>query len=287
MGYLHILKRCHNFSGYGFYDFLQGACQRIGWVHQDHVAALRGFEGVFDIDDQARTLRFVDAIKTPTQRSAQMVKVGLKLREDGLLGPWRDELYPVKRRWEDESLFEIERAMTPYFGIRAFGVHMNGFVRTSTGLKMWIAKRSQTKATSPGMWDNMVAGGQPVDLPLRDNMIKECAEEAGITYDLASRVKAVGSLSYEMQVGLTLKPDTLYCYDLEIPQDFTPQNRDGEVDEFKLVDMPELCTLLCNSRDVKENSALVMLDFLLRHGVLCRDTLKNFDWIKDCLGTAA
>lgn len=287
MGYLHILKRCHNFSGYGFYDFLQGACQRIGWVHQDHVAALRGFEGVFDIDDQARTLRFVDAIKTPTQRSAQMVKVGLKLREDGLLGPWRDELYPVKRRWEDESLFEIERAMTPYFGIRAFGVHMNGFVRTSTGLKMWIAKRSQTKATSPGMWDNMVAGGQPVDLPLRDNMIKECAEEAGITYDLASQVKAVGSLSYEMQVGLTLKPDTLYCYDLELPQDFTPQNRDGEVDEFKLVDMPELCTLLCNSRDVKENSALVMLDFLLRHGVLCRDTLKNFDWIKDCLGTAA
>ncbi|WP_417790406.1 DUF4743 domain-containing protein [Terasakiella pusilla] len=287
MCYINLLKRCNNFSGYGFYDFLQGDDQRIGWVHDSHIMALRGFENGFVINDQARTLRFVEDLTTPADRTALMVKVGLKLREDGLLGPWRNEMYPVKRKWEDESLFDIERAMTPYFGIRAFGVHMNGFVRTNEGLKMWIAKRSMTKATSPGMWDNMVAGGQPVGLSLRENMIKECAEEAGVPAGLAGRVKQVGGVAYNMQVGANLKHDVLYCYDLELPVDFIPQNVDGEVDDFQLIGMTDLCTLLCETCEVKENRALVMLDFLLRHGVLNREKIKNFDWIKESLVTPA
>lgn len=283
MGYLNIVNRCNNFTGYGFYDFLYGEGKRVGWVHDSHISALRGFEDGFVIDDDARILRFSPALKTSDQRSALMVKVGLKLREAGALGQWRNELYPVKRRWEDDSLFVLERAMAPYFGVRAFGVHMNGFVRTPKGLKMWIAKRAPTKATSPGMWDNMVAGGQPDGVALHDNMMKECGEEAGIAPALAGQVRQTGRVAYEMQVGPTVKPDVLYCFDLELPQGFTPKNQDGEVDEFRLIGMEELCALLCDTREVKENSALVMLDFLLRHGVLSRDKIKNFDWIKESL----
>lgn len=42
-------------------------------------------------------------------------------------------------------------------GILQYGVHMNGYVRTEAGgFKLWIARRSETKATYPGMLDNMV-----------------------------------------------------------------------------------------------------------------------------------
>lgn len=283
MEYLNIVQRCNTFTDDGFYDFLDGQGARIGWVHDSRIATLRGFQDGFEIDDHARRLRFSNALKTPDQRSALMVKVGLKLREERVLGQWRDELYPVKGRWEDDPLFVVERAVTPYFGIRAFGVHMNGFVRTDEGVKMWIAKRSPTKATSPGMWDNMVAGGQPVGLSLRENMLKECGEEAGIPRVLAGRIKQTGFVAYKMQVGLNVKPDVLYCFDLELPEDFVPQNCDGEVDEFRLVGMGELCALLCETQKVKENSALVMLNFLLRHGVLSRDKIKDYDDIKDKL----
>lgn len=42
-------------------------------------------------------------------------------------------------------------------GILQYGVHLNGYVRTGAGdYKLWIGKRSDTKATYPGMLDNMV-----------------------------------------------------------------------------------------------------------------------------------
>jgi len=42
-------------------------------------------------------------------------------------------------------------------GVKQYGVHMNGYVKTKDGeYKLWIAKRSLTKATYPGMLDNMV-----------------------------------------------------------------------------------------------------------------------------------
>ena len=77
----------------------------------------------------------------------------------------------------------------PRFGIRAFGVHINGFVKKSDGLHMWVGKRAMDRAICPGMFDNMVAGGQPANLSLMDNIVKECAEEANIPEILARSAK--------------------------------------------------------------------------------------------------
>src|SRR3546814_15669982 len=81
----------------------------------------------------------------------------------------------------------IERAACPVLGIRAWGVHMNGYVRRADGLHLWVARRARDKPTYPGMLDNTVAGGQPIGLGLKENLIKECAEEAGIPAALAAR----------------------------------------------------------------------------------------------------
>lgn len=42
---------------------------------------------------------------------------------------------------------------------QAYGVHMNGYVEKESQKFLWIAKRSDTKQTFPGMLDHLVAGG--------------------------------------------------------------------------------------------------------------------------------
>ena len=54
----------------------------------------------------------------------------------------------------------MERAAAVYLGIKAYGVHINGFTQTQQGEEMWVATRSLKKPTWPGKLDHMVAGGQ-------------------------------------------------------------------------------------------------------------------------------
>lgn len=72
---------------------------------------------------------------------------------------WRNEKFPVfgDATREDNTAFVVERAGAPLFGISQFGAHLNAFVRDTDGsIKMWVARRSRTKQTWPGMLDNCV-----------------------------------------------------------------------------------------------------------------------------------
>jgi hypothetical protein len=68
---------------------------------------------------------------------------------------------------------------------------------------------------------------QPHGLSCRENVLKECAEEAGIPPALAATARPVGAVSYLTIAANGYKPDVLFCYDLELPPDFipTPQAR--------------------------------------------------------------
>jgi hypothetical protein len=85
----------------------------------------------------------------------------------------RNERYPVAIAFGDEPMLEIERAAVPLFGVRAFGIHLNGYVRSGNDTLMWVARRSMKKQTYPGKLDQLVAGGQPVGISLTDNLVKE------------------------------------------------------------------------------------------------------------------
>jgi 8-oxo-dGTP pyrophosphatase MutT (NUDIX family) len=60
-------------------------------------------------------------------------------------------------------------------------------------------------------------------------VVKECWEEAGVPNELAAAATAVGFVSYVSMSEEGLKPDVLFCYDLQLPEDFVPQPQDGEV----------------------------------------------------------
>jgi hypothetical protein len=121
------------------------------------------------------------------------------------------------------------------------------------------------------MLDNTVAGGQPIGLSLADNLVKECKEEANIPEALSRQAYAVGAITYTMEAPDGLKPDVQFCYDLELPEDFTPQNTDGEIEEFFLWPIEKVAETVRDTRDFKFNCNLVIIDFLMRRGVLPPD----------------
>ena len=185
------------------------------------------------------------------------------LVEQGIIAHHLDELYPVTGSDRDLHYASLDRGAAAYFGIRAYGQHVNGYVHDDAGLRMWIGRRAADRIRFPNKLDNVVAGGLPQNKSLAENLIKECHEEAGLSAALASSARAVGAVSYCRQTEIGLKPDTLYCYDLELPRTVVPNNTDGEVAEFKLLDIQQVIDLIQDTDEFKTNCALVIIDFVI------------------------
>lgn len=145
---------------------------------------------------------------------------------------------------------------------------MNGYVEKDGQEYLWIGKRSQVKPTYPGMLDHLVAGGLPHDIACGENIIKECEEEAGIPRIISRGAMPVGAVSYMDIDGYSYKRDVLFCYDLKLPESFTPNNQDGEVESFKLIPVAQVANVIRRTKFFKPNCALVITDFLFRHGYI-------------------
>ena len=195
----------------------------------------------------------------------------------------RNELYPVAVNWGDEPIAQIDRVAVPWFGVRAWGVHVNGFVRKADGIYLWIGERAMDRLAEPGKLDNMIGGGQPIGLSISDNLCKEAKEEAGIEAPLALTAKLAQTLNYRLERKEGLRSDTLFIFDLELPQDFTPQNTDGEVAAFHLMSLPDVAALVHNTDKFKFNCNMVIIDFLIRHNFITKQD-KDYDELTKWLG---
>ncbi len=222
----------------------------------------------FDAQGVHLTPRLVDF----ASRSEVLAQITEKLVEQGVIAHRHGEQYPVTAGGREQAYATIDRTAAAYFGLRAYGQHMNGFVHAADGLKLWIARRSADRKHFPDKLDNMVAGGLPQDLALQENLQKECWEEASIPAEMARKARPVGALTYCKETEVGLKPDTLYCYDLELPVDFVPANTDGEVAEFCLMPVDEVARMVRETDDFKLNCNLVIIDFLIRHGNIGPET---------------
>jgi 8-oxo-dGTP pyrophosphatase MutT (NUDIX family) len=271
MAYIDHIRTCNNHDLSNFVPFYTPDDLLIGHIHAQYLLSLNEFPDILEVNADKVSIKHCDDL------TAAMKAVCDDLRAQGLIPNWRDEAYRVSRTFADQPIFEMERAATPLFGIRGYGVHINGYVKKTDGLYMWVARRAKDRAICPGMLDNMVAGGQPAGLSLQENIIKECAEEAGMDADLAKLAKPVGMVSYAMETDGGLKPDVLFCYDIELPESFTPENTDGEVESFQLMPISEVAEIVKNTFEFKFNCNLVIIDFLIRHGFINPDTEKDYE----------
>ncbi len=261
MSYLDCIAACRGWVPGDYRPFtIDGMA--LGHVPHDFARRLADFPQVFDVSDRAVGL--APTLKGFAERTAAVAEVLGRLREAGEIPRWRDEAYPVFRHWGDAPLLLMERAAVPLFGLRAYGVHLNGFVRGPEGVSLWVARRARNKATAPGKLDHLAAGGQPHGLGVMENLIKECAEEAGMAPELAARAVPVGLITYRCTWEEVLRDDVLFCFDLDVPTD-------GEVDSFALWPMSRVMKTIRDSDEFKFNVALVILDFAVRHGILGPD----------------
>jgi len=271
----------------------------VGYISPAFCEQLFSYTNVFQIvnchDGKPNKLQFTSRIEQSLSSSLMcddFNQVNEDLRCRGIIRGWRDELLPVTASFSGAPRLLIERAACPYYGLKAYGVHVNGFVRDAVSgrvASLWVARRAATKSTWPGMLDHIAAGvnvecnhrdhlgspsesnnslgGQPYGIGVMDNVVKECKEEAGIDEELARRAKACGAVSYNViDENNHLKRDALFCFDLELPKDFIPVPVDGEVESFQLQPLEWVLERVIEGGEngYKPNCNLVLMDFFIR-----------------------
>lgn len=268
MSLLERIETCHRHDLSRYRPFFV-ADRRVGFTRADMAEDLIKFPSVFRVTrDRVEVAEHLD---TFDYRSAAIDSVMRELRQDGRITGWRDELFPVSESYGQIPLFDLERAAVPHFGVKAYGVHLNGYVRRDGEMWLWVGRRAATRPIEPNKLDHLVAGGLPAGMKPFDNLIKEAAEEASLPKELARRARSAGALSYRMELDGCLRDDTIFVYDLELPADFVPQNHDGEIADFTLIRLGEVERLLAETNSFKFNVGLVVVDFLIRHGHIAPD----------------
>jgi 8-oxo-dGTP pyrophosphatase MutT (NUDIX family) len=247
---------------------------RIGLVRRDNAATLRRFPEVFAVGD--------DEIRLLVRGDVAAVSLAVEGVVDALVAEnrvpkWRNETFDVAAHWGEPPVFRLDRGAVPFFGTRAYGVHLNGYHRDGGTLLLWVGRRSPDKRVAPNKLDNLVAGGIGNGHGIEETLLKEAEEEAAIPASITKRAIPVGAVSYRMETELGIRDDVLFVYDLEMPADFVPNNRDGEIVQFELMPAAAVLDRVRTTDDFKFNVNLVVLDFALRHGILRPDDPEYLD----------
>lgn len=277
MSLIDRIRECNAHDLSNFLPFyVDGA--RVGWIKKPFARRLARFDA-FAVS--AIAVEMDAALTTPEARSEAMADAVETLADEGVVTGVRGELYPVSTSFGAAPLLVMERAAAPQFGVRAYGVHLSGYVRDPDGgMRLWVGLRDPNKHAFPGQLDNLVAGGQPVGISLADNLAKEAKEEASIPAELIARARPVGCISYCQETEEGLRPDVLFCYDIELPANFKPVNTDGEVVEFYLWPVAKAMHVVASTREFKFNCNLVNIDFFVRHGFVPPDDPDYVDIVR-------
>ncbi|XP_066917741.1 uncharacterized protein [Clytia hemisphaerica] len=300
---LKLTKSIHSFNSQANYDdeskdyvpFLLNDAQ-IGLVSPEVIKEMSKQKAIFIIAKDLLTgkTKFTTMALSLKDREERSTKLACFLRDlkDRDVFPtlrgWRNETYEVKESFNSEVLLDVERSACCLFGFHTYGVHVNGYVKNDQGdVYMWVSRRAKTKPTYPGKLDNTVAGGIASGESVKQTLERECLEEAGITGKFSSQARPAGTISYFLSNELGLHPETEFVYDLELPRSFEPKCNDDEVSDFYLLPIKEVKELI-STKEFKPNSALVILDFLIRHGSIKPDEEPHYvEFVKGCHRTLA
>lgn len=156
-------------------------------------------------------------------------------RQQELVTGWRDELYAwwpnpaIPPRTDQPPAFVTERAGFRHLGLLSHAVHIHGF--TSDG-DLWCAKRSMDKATDPGLFDNLAAGGLSAGEDPFTAAMRELQEEAGLQVDAAQLIYK-GSVRTCRREAEGWHNERLLVFSLQLQENESPYNLDGEVEYFE------------------------------------------------------
>ena len=177
----------------------------------------------------------------------------------------------------------IERFSRSLFGIVARGAHLTAYAQTGQGLEIWVPRRASTLFSYPDCLDTTVAGGVTAGEDPLTCVVREGIEEASLSDKLVrDNARSCGVLSY---IGMNktagggdytlITPDLIYVFDLEVEQNLMLKPGDEEVKEFYRWGVEKIKQSLAQG-EFKTNSALVMIDFLIRHGLITPENERHY-----------
>jgi 8-oxo-dGTP pyrophosphatase MutT (NUDIX family) len=273
MAFADRIRHCNSFDSSRAMPLWAGE-HRVGWLRHDNAEVLSRHERIFKIGAKnARLLAEGDA-DTVSRAVDEVVEVLVAERR---VPKWRNETFDVAPRWGEKPLFRVDRGAVPFFGVRAYGIHVNGYRRDGDKYSLWIGRRASNKQVAPDKLDNLVAGGIGNGHGAAATLAKEAEEEAAIGPELISRAIASGALTYRMETKTGIRDDVMFVYDLEVPAGFVPHNEDGEIAGFELMPLEDVLDRIRATSDFKFNVNLVILDFAVRHGVLRPEDAEYLD----------
>lgn len=247
-----------------FFIVDRGEALRAGSVARAHLQALARWSQALRADDASVTLTLPAG-----ERDAFFVDVNRRLRDEGLIVAWRNEVYPVLAAADGRLLATFERAASRFWGTLTFGAHCNGYVRGGDGTPshLWIARRAFDKATDPGMLDNLIGGGVPHGQTPAETVVREGWEEAGLKPAQMTGLEPgrIARLARDIPEGFQY--EHLSVYDLELPATLEPRNQDGEVASLACLPVAEALERAA-AGEMTVDAALVTLDFALRRALL-------------------
>ena len=235
-----------------------------GSVAVAHLQALARWPEALRVDDQGVTLTTAAA-----ERDAFFAQANAALHQAGLIVAWRDEVYPVWSLADQTLLATFERAASRFWGTLTLGAHCNGYVADETGRpqRLWIARRSPTKATDPGLLDNLIGGGVPHGQTPWQTVLREGWEEAGLVPEQMRAMRPGRILRVARDIPEGFMREAISVYGLALPVGLTPCNQDGEVAELRCLPVAEALAHAASAA-MTVDAALVTLDFALRHRLL-------------------
>ena len=273
MSFRDHIRSCNNYDPSRVVPLTAGSA-RIGLLRRDNAEALRRFSDVFAVEEHRVELVARGDIATVSHAVDAVVDA---LVEERRVPKWRNETFDAAPHWGAPPVFRLDRGAVPFFGTRAYGVHLNAYLRQGGTLCLWVGRRSPAKQVAPNKLDNLVAGGIGNEHGVRETLLKEGEEEASIPASLMSQAVSAGAVSYRMETRLGIRDDVLFVYDLEMPSDFVPKNRDGELVDFELMPASAVLERIRATSDFKFNVNLVILDFAVRRGLLGPDDPEYLD----------
>ena len=242
----------------------------VGSVAEAHLGALKRWHRWLRVGPQA-----VELTAPRPARDEAFAEMNAALRAQGLVRAWRDEPFPLLSPSSGRVLAVFERASARFWGTLTLGAHCNGWVASADGspAALWIARRSPSKATDPDKLDNLIGGGVPHGQTPLQTLVREGAEEAGLSARQMAGAVAVGVLELHRDVAEGLQFERLHVYDLQLPDAVTPLNQDGEVSAIERL-APDQVASLASAGEMTVDAALVTLHFLLRRNCLDPETAR-------------
>lgn len=189
--------------------------------------------------------------------SPALARIADALRAAGLAHVWRDELLGV-RDDAGRLLGAVERGVVRPLGIATHAVHLLGFDGQG---RHWVQQRALDKPNDPGLWDTMVGGMVPATDSLEAALERETWEEAGLRMEQLRDLRHRGHLLVQRP-----SPELAHGYQVERLEWFTatlaagvaPQNQDGEVLQFALLDRAALRARLDRGEFTLDAAALLV-----------------------------